>query len=165
MAPGAIVNASSGAGLTGYPGQSGYVAAKHGVIGLTRTVALEYSAQGIRMNAICPGTTRTPMVAGALDHFPKIADQLVGLHPIGRIAEASEIAEAAVWLCTDAASFVLGTALSVDGGYTALCVANAGAVRSAVVMSTRLAMNASSSSGGSPGLVVDDARRVPPPAA
>ena len=60
------------------------------------------------------------MVAGALDHFPEIADQLVRLHPIGRIAEASEIAEAAVWLCTDAASFVLGTALSVDGGYTAL---------------------------------------------
>jgi NAD(P)-dependent dehydrogenase (short-subunit alcohol dehydrogenase family) len=117
---GAIVNTSSGAGLTGYPGQSGYVAAKHGVIGLTRTVALEYGAQGIRVNAICPGTARTPMVAGALDHFPEIADHLVSLHPIGRIAEASEIAEAAVWLCTDAASFVLGTALSVDGGYTAL---------------------------------------------
>jgi NAD(P)-dependent dehydrogenase (short-subunit alcohol dehydrogenase family) len=117
---GAIVNTSSVAGLTGYPGQSGYVAAKHGVIGLTRTVALEYGAQGIRVNAICPGTARTPMVAGALDHFPEIADQLVGLHPIGRIAEASEMAEAAVWLCTDAASFVLGTALSVDGGYTAL---------------------------------------------
>ena len=114
------MNTSSGAGLTGYPGQSGYVAAKHGVIGLTRTVALEYGAQGIRVNAICPGTARTPMVAGALDHFPEIADHLVSLHPIGRIAEASEIAEAAVWLCTDAASFVLGTALSVDGGYTAL---------------------------------------------
>jgi NAD(P)-dependent dehydrogenase (short-subunit alcohol dehydrogenase family) len=116
---GAIVNTSSGAGLTGYP-DSRDTSPRHGVIGLTRTVALEYGAQGIRVNAICPGTARTPMVAGALDHFPEIADQLVGLHPIGRIAEASEIAEAAVWLCTDAASFVLGTALSVDGGYTAL---------------------------------------------
>ncbi|MEX1008316.1 MAG: SDR family oxidoreductase [Acidimicrobiia bacterium] len=117
---GAIVNTSSVAGLTGYPGQSGYIAAKHGVIGLTRTVALEYGAQGIRVNAICPGTARTPMVAGALDRFPEIGEQLVSRHPIGRIAEPSEIAEAAVWLCTDAASFVLGTALSVDGGYTAL---------------------------------------------
>jgi NAD(P)-dependent dehydrogenase (short-subunit alcohol dehydrogenase family) len=117
---GAIVNTSSVAGLTGYPGQSGYIAAKHGVIGLTRTVALEYAAQGIRVNAICPGTARTPMVAAALDHSPEIAEHLVGLLPIGRVAEPSEIAEAAVWLCTDAASFVLGTALSVDGGYTAL---------------------------------------------
>ena len=117
---GAIVNTSSVAGLTGFPGQSGYIAAKHGVIGLTRTVALEYGPQGIRVNAICPGTARTPMVAGAIDAFPEIGEQLVSRHPIGRIAEASEIAEAAVWLCTDAASFVLGTALSVDGGYTAL---------------------------------------------
>jgi NAD(P)-dependent dehydrogenase (short-subunit alcohol dehydrogenase family) len=117
---GAIVNTSSVAGLTGYPGQSGYIAAKHGVIGLTRTVALEYATQGIRVNAICPGTARTPMVAAALDHSPEIAEHLVGLLPIGRVAEPSEIAEAAVWLCTDAASFVLGAALSVDGGYTAL---------------------------------------------
>jgi NAD(P)-dependent dehydrogenase (short-subunit alcohol dehydrogenase family) len=115
---GAIVNTSSGAGLTGYAGQSGYVAAKHGVIGLTRTVALEYGAQGVRVNAICPGTARTPMVEVALDHFPDIAEHLVSLHPIGRIATAEEIAEAAVWLCTDAASFVLGAALPVDGGYT-----------------------------------------------
>ncbi|HXY91550.1 MAG TPA: SDR family oxidoreductase [Acidimicrobiia bacterium] len=117
---GAIVNTSSVAGLTGYPGQSGYVAAKHGVIGLTRTVALEYGAQGIRVNAICPGTARTPMVAAAFDHVPEVAEHLVSLHPIGRVAEPAEIAEAAVWLCTDAASFVLGAALSVDGGYTVL---------------------------------------------
>jgi NAD(P)-dependent dehydrogenase (short-subunit alcohol dehydrogenase family) len=117
---GAIVNVSSVAGLTGYPGQSGYIAAKHGVIGLTRTVALEYGAQGIRVNAICPGTTRTPMTAGALDHFPEVAERLVSSHPIGRVASAEEIAEAAVWLCTDAASFVLGAVLPVDGGYTAL---------------------------------------------
>jgi NAD(P)-dependent dehydrogenase (short-subunit alcohol dehydrogenase family) len=117
---GAIVNTSSVAGLTGHPGQSGYIAAKHGVIGLTRTVALEYGAQGIRVNAICPGTARTPMTAAALDHVPEVAEQLLSRLPIGRVAEASEIAEAAVWLCTDAASFVLGTALAVDGGYTAL---------------------------------------------
>jgi NAD(P)-dependent dehydrogenase (short-subunit alcohol dehydrogenase family) len=115
---GAIVNTSSVAGLTGYAGQSGYVAAKHGVIGLTRTVALEYGARGVRVNAICPGTARTPMVQIAFDHFPAVAEQLVSLHPIGRVATAEEIAEAAVWLCTDAASFVLGAALPVDGGFT-----------------------------------------------
>jgi NAD(P)-dependent dehydrogenase (short-subunit alcohol dehydrogenase family) len=117
---GAIVNTSSVAGLTGYPGQSGYIAAKHGVIGLTRTVAVEYGAQGIRVNAICPGTARTPMIAGAVDAFPEIGEQLVSRHPIGRLAEPEEIAEAAVWLCTDAASFVLGAVLPVDGGYTAV---------------------------------------------
>jgi NAD(P)-dependent dehydrogenase (short-subunit alcohol dehydrogenase family) len=117
---GAIVNTSSGAGLTGYPGQAGYVAAKHGVIGLTRTGALEYGARGIRVNAICPGTARTPMVERAVEGAPDIERHLVDLHPIGRIGTAEEIAEAAVWLCTDAASFVLGAALSVDGGYTAL---------------------------------------------
>ena len=116
---GAIVNVSSVAGLTGYSGQSGYIAAKHGVIGLTRTVAVEYGAQGIRTNCICPGTARTSMTAG-IDAFPEIVDPLVARHPIGRFATAEEIAEAAVWLCTDAASFVLGAVLPVDGGYTAI---------------------------------------------
>lgn len=117
---GAIVNTSSVAGLTGYAGQSGYIAAKHGVIGLTRTVAVEYGAQGVRVNAICPGTARTPMIAGAVDAFPELGEQLTSRHPIGRLAEPEEIAEAAVWLCTDAASFVLGAVLPVDGGYTAV---------------------------------------------
>ena len=116
---GAIVNVSSVAGLTGYAGQAGYIAAKHGVIGLTRTVAVEYGAQGIRTNCICPGTTRTSMTAG-IDAFPEIVEPLVARHPIGRLATAGEIAEAAVWLCTDAASFVLGAVLPVDGGYTAI---------------------------------------------
>jgi NAD(P)-dependent dehydrogenase (short-subunit alcohol dehydrogenase family) len=116
---GAIVNVSSVAGLTGYAGQSGYIAAKHGVIGLTRTVAVEYGARGIRVNAVCPGTAYTRMTAG-IDAFPDVVEPLVARHPIGRLATAEEIAEAVVWLCTDAASFVLGAVLPVDGGYTAV---------------------------------------------
>ena len=114
---GAIVNTASGAGLIGFPGQAGYVAAKHGVIGLTKVAALDYGAQGIRVNAVCPGTARTPMVERAVSSDPVLAEHLVSLHPIGRIGTADEIAAAAVWLCTDAASFVLGVALPVDGGY------------------------------------------------
>ena len=104
-------------GLVGYPGQAAYTASKHGVIGLTKVAALDYGAQGIRVNAVCPGTARTPMVDQAIGRTPSIDDHLQALHPIGRIGEASEIAEAAVWLCTPAASFVLGAALPVDGGY------------------------------------------------
>jgi NAD(P)-dependent dehydrogenase (short-subunit alcohol dehydrogenase family) len=114
---GAIVNTASGTGLVAYPGQAAYTAAKHGVIGLTKVAALDHGPEGIRVNAICPGTARTPMVETALRHHPELAEQLARRHPIGRIAEASEIAEAAVWLCSPAASFVLGAALPVDGGY------------------------------------------------
>jgi NAD(P)-dependent dehydrogenase (short-subunit alcohol dehydrogenase family) len=114
---GAIVNTASGVGLVGYPQQAAYTASKHGVIGLTKVAALDYGSQGVRVNAICPGTARTPMVERAIRYDPSIDDQLKALHPLGRIAEASEIAEAAVWLCTPAASFVLGVALPVDGGY------------------------------------------------
>ena len=114
---GAIVNTASGAGLIGFAGQAAYVAAKHGVIGLTKVAALDYGAAGVRVNAICPGTARTPMVDAAVAADPALAEHLVGLHPIGRIGTPEEIAEAAVWLCTDAASFVLGAALPVDGGY------------------------------------------------
>jgi NAD(P)-dependent dehydrogenase (short-subunit alcohol dehydrogenase family) len=114
---GAIVNTASGVGLVGYPQQAAYTASKHGVIGLTKVAALDYGARGVRVNAICPGTARTPMVERALRYDPSIDEQLKALHPLGRIAEASEIAEAAVWLCTPAASFVLGVALPVDGGY------------------------------------------------
>lgn len=116
---GAIVNCSSGAGLIGFPGQAAYVASKHGVIGLTRTAALEYGSQGIQINAICPGTARTAMVTRVIEESPELDDELKRLHPIGRIAEPEEIAEAALWLCTKRASFVSGTALSVDGGYVA----------------------------------------------
>jgi NAD(P)-dependent dehydrogenase (short-subunit alcohol dehydrogenase family) len=114
---GAIVNTASGVGLVGYPNQAAYTASKHGVLGLTKVAALDYGSRGVRVNAICPGTARTPMVDEAIRQFPDIEEDLMKLHPIGRIAEASEIAEAAVWLCTPAASFVLGVALPVDGGY------------------------------------------------
>jgi NAD(P)-dependent dehydrogenase (short-subunit alcohol dehydrogenase family) len=114
---GAIVNTASGVGLVGYAQQAAYTASKHGVIGLTKVAALDYGALGVRVNAVCPGTARTPMVDRAIAHDPTIDDHLKRLHPIGRIAEASEIAEAAVWLCTPAASFILGAALPVDGGY------------------------------------------------
>jgi len=114
---GAIVNTASGVGLVAYANQAAYTASKHGVIGLTKVAALDYGAKGIRVNAICPGTARTPMVDEAIRRQPSIDAHLKALHPIGRIGEASEVAEAAVWLCTPAASFVLGVALPVDGGY------------------------------------------------
>ena len=116
---GSIVNTASGAGLIGFPGMCGYVAAKHGVIGLTKTAALEFGAKGIRVNAICPGTARTGMVEDWIGGDPTLEAQVVALHPIGRIAEPSEIAQAALWLCSAAASFVLGAIIPVDGGYVA----------------------------------------------
>ena len=116
---GAIINTSSGAGLIGFPGMANYVAAKHGVIGLTKTAALEYIKQGIRINAICPGTARSRMVDEWIDGSAEAEAQVAALHPIGRIAEADEIAEAVLWLASPAASFVVGVALPVDGGYTA----------------------------------------------
>ncbi len=113
---GAIVNTASGAGLVGYPGQSPYVSSKHGVLGLTKSAALEYGRRGVRVNAVCPGTALTPMVEAVIDQ-PGLEEQLIALHPIGRIGTAEEIANAVLWLCSDDASFVLGHALSVDGGY------------------------------------------------
>lgn len=116
---GHIVNCASGAGLIGFPGQAAYVSAKHGVLGLTKTAALEYGRQGILINAICPGTARTPMVEQVVAETPSLSEELERLHPIGRIAEPREIAEAALWLCSGRASFVMGSALIVDGGYVA----------------------------------------------
>jgi NAD(P)-dependent dehydrogenase (short-subunit alcohol dehydrogenase family) len=95
------------------------VAAKHGVIGLTKTAALEVAPRGIRINAICPGTARTGIVREWLGDSAEREQQVAALHPIGRLAEPREIAEAAVWLCTERASFVVGAAFSVDGGYVA----------------------------------------------
>jgi NAD(P)-dependent dehydrogenase (short-subunit alcohol dehydrogenase family) len=116
---GAIVNWSSLGGLVGLPGRAAYHASKHGVIGLTRSAALEYAPRGIRINAICPGTIETPMVtqmieSGDLDRDHAAADQ-----PIGRLGTAQEMAAAVLWLCSPGASFVVGVALPVDGGYTA----------------------------------------------
>ncbi len=115
---GAIVNTSSGAGLIGFPGMANYVAAKHGVIGLTKTAALEYITSGIRVNAVCPGTARSRMVEDWMQGDADAEREVSALHPIGRIAAPEEIAAAAVWLCSDEASFVVGHALVVDGGYT-----------------------------------------------
>jgi NAD(P)-dependent dehydrogenase (short-subunit alcohol dehydrogenase family) len=116
---GAIVNCSSLGGLVGLPGRASYHASKHGVLGLTKSAALEYAPRGIRINAVCPGTIDTPMVAqmianGELDMHEAIHNQ-----PIGRLGTADEIAAAVLWLSSPAASFVIGVALPVDGGYTA----------------------------------------------
>jgi len=113
---GAIVNTSSGAGLVGFAGLPAYVASKHGVIGLTRAAALEYVKAGVRINAVCPGSTRTPMLEGFMGGDPAIEKAMANSAPIGRLARPVEIAEAMVWLLSDAASFVVGHALAVDGG-------------------------------------------------
>jgi NAD(P)-dependent dehydrogenase (short-subunit alcohol dehydrogenase family) len=115
---GAIVNTSSGAGLIGFPGMADYVSSKHGVIGLTRTAALELATTGVRVNCICPGTARSRMVNDWMGDDPALEKQVVDLHPIGRIAEPEEIAAAALWLCSSESSFVLGHALAIDGGYS-----------------------------------------------
>jgi NAD(P)-dependent dehydrogenase (short-subunit alcohol dehydrogenase family) len=113
---GAIVNTSSGAGLVGFAGLPGYVASKHGVVGLTRASALEYVKAGVRINAVCPGSTRTPMLEGFMGGDPVIEKAMEQSSPMGRLAHPDEIAEAMVWLLSDAASFVVGHAFAVDGG-------------------------------------------------
>lgn len=116
---GAIVNTSSVAGLVGGPLNGAYVASKHAILGLTRAAALEYARAGIRINAVCPGMTRTPMIGMITGGDADVESMIVGLHPIGRAALPEEIAAAAVWLCSDEASFITGHALAVDGGFTA----------------------------------------------
>jgi NAD(P)-dependent dehydrogenase (short-subunit alcohol dehydrogenase family) len=116
---GAIVNIASVAGLVGTPLVSAYTASKHGVVGLTKTAALECAQSGIRVNAVCPGATHTPMGSRLLEQYPEIGGALLKAHPMGRMAESSEMAAAVVWLCSDSASFVTGQALAVDGGYVA----------------------------------------------
>ena len=115
---GAIVNTSSGAGLIGFPGMADYVSSKHGVLGLTKTAALENAQTGLRINAICPGTARTKMVEDWIGGDDAAEQQVRDLHPIGRIAAPEEIANAVLWLCSDEASFVMGHAMVVDGGYS-----------------------------------------------
>jgi len=116
---GAIVNTASVAGLIGLRGSGSYVAAKHGVVGLTRTAALELAQSNIRVNAVCPGLVRTPLVGRGIARMPGREAMLLANEPIGRYAEPSEIAEAVIWLCSDAASFVTGHPMVVDGGWVA----------------------------------------------
>jgi NAD(P)-dependent dehydrogenase (short-subunit alcohol dehydrogenase family) len=121
---GSILNMASAAGLIGWAGASGYVAAKHGVVGLSKAAALEYAEQGVRVNSICPSYTLTPMVEkdlfeDALGNDEELIAAARANHPIGRFAQPGEIANAATWLLSDKASFVTGIAMAVDGGYTA----------------------------------------------
>ena len=113
---GAIVNCSSLGGLVGLPGRAAYHASKHGVIGLTKSAALDYAAKGIRVNAVCPGCIDTPM-GDAID--PAAMKEFLRDQPIGRLGRAEEVAAAVLWLCSPGASFVLGVALPVDGGFVA----------------------------------------------
>ena len=113
---GAIVNNSSFTGLVGYQRRPAYSVSKHGVIGLTRTAALEYAEAGIRINAVCPGYIRTPMVESAIKKDLGVEERATKMTPLGRMGRAEEIAEAVVWLCSDSASFVIGHPLVVDGG-------------------------------------------------
>jgi len=116
---GAIVNCSSLGGLVGLPGRAAYHAAKHGVIGLTRSAALEYAPRGIRINAICPGTIETPMVTDMIAKGELSVPDAVANQPIGRLGRSEEIAAAVLWLASPASSLVTGVALPIDGGYTA----------------------------------------------
>jgi NAD(P)-dependent dehydrogenase (short-subunit alcohol dehydrogenase family) len=116
---GAIVNCSSLGGLVGLPRRASYHASKHGVIGLTKSAALEYAPRGVRINAVCPGTIDTPMVADMLATGELDLAEALRSQPIGRFGTADEIAAAVLWLCSPGASFVVGVALPVDGGYTA----------------------------------------------
>ncbi|HEX2878490.1 MAG TPA: SDR family oxidoreductase [Polyangiaceae bacterium] len=116
---GAIVNMSSVAGLIGFPNLPAYVASKHAVVGLTKTAALEYAKQGIRINAICPGVIHTEMIDRVTGRNADVEKQFINLEPMGRMGTPEEIAAGALWLCSNAASFVTGHALTVDGGLVA----------------------------------------------
>lgn len=115
---GAIVNTASVAGLMGAPKHAIYAASKHAVVGLTKSAAAEYGKKNIRINSVCPGVIRTPMLERALDRDPKWEATLVGLHPIGRLGEVDDVVNAVLWLCSDASGFVTGHQLAVDGAMT-----------------------------------------------
>jgi NAD(P)-dependent dehydrogenase (short-subunit alcohol dehydrogenase family) len=114
---GSILNMSSVAGLKGGRVGCAYYASKHGVIGLTKAAAIEYASQGIRVNAVCPAVIETPMAETAFQQDQEMEARIIGMHPIGRLGQPEEVAAAALWLCSDSASFVTGIAHPVDGGY------------------------------------------------
>jgi NAD(P)-dependent dehydrogenase (short-subunit alcohol dehydrogenase family) len=115
---GAIVNTSSGAGIIGIKGSPAYTAAKHGLLGITKAAALDYAAQNIRINAVCPGYIETPMMERFTGGTPEGRAKVVAEEPIGRMGKPEEIAAAVLWLCSDAAAFMIGHAMVIDGGQT-----------------------------------------------
>jgi NAD(P)-dependent dehydrogenase (short-subunit alcohol dehydrogenase family) len=116
---GAIVNCSSVAGLVGFAGIPAYTASKHGLAGLTKAAALEYVKMGLRVNAVSPGVIKTPMIDRFTGKKKEVEQQFANQEPIGRLGEPAEVANAVVWLCSDAASFVTGHVMPVDGGWVA----------------------------------------------
>jgi NAD(P)-dependent dehydrogenase (short-subunit alcohol dehydrogenase family) len=116
---GAIVNTSSAAGVIGFQGQAAYTAAKHGIVGLTKAAALDYAGSNVRVNAICPGIVDTPMMDRVAGDTQAGRAGVIAMEPVGRMGNPEEIAAAAVWLCSDAAAFVVGHAMLVDGGMSA----------------------------------------------
>ena len=116
---GAIVNTASIMGLIANTGSIAYMAAKHGVNGLTKAAALEYARDGIRVNSVCPGYINTPLLRPLLDNYADMEQTIISRHPVGRLGEPEEIAEAVIWLSSPAASFVTGHTMAVDGGYVA----------------------------------------------
>jgi NAD(P)-dependent dehydrogenase (short-subunit alcohol dehydrogenase family) len=116
---GAIVNTSSGAGVKGFAGQAAYCAAKYGIVGLSKAAALDYAKSNIRINAVCPGIIETPMMDRFSGGTPEGRARVIAQEPIGRMGKPEEIAAAVIWLCSDAAAFVVGHAMVIDGGQTA----------------------------------------------
>jgi NAD(P)-dependent dehydrogenase (short-subunit alcohol dehydrogenase family) len=116
---GSIVNTSSGAGIKGFAGQAAYCAAKFGVVGLSKAAALDYAKSNIRVNVVCPGIIETPMMDRFSGGTPEGRERVIAQEPVGRMGKPEEIAAAVVWLCSDAAAFVVGHAMVVDGGQTA----------------------------------------------
>ncbi|WP_312362391.1 glucose 1-dehydrogenase [Sphingobacterium sp.] len=117
---GTIVNSSSIAGLAGAPGRTAYAAAKHAIVGMTKSVGAEYAARGIRVNAVCPGTIDTPMVHDMLKTGDLDEQEAIKLMPINRLAKADEVASTVLWLCSEESSFIVGQAIAVDGGFTSI---------------------------------------------